>query len=197
MRADAQKNYDLLLGVALDVVAEQGANASLREIARRANVGLPTLYRHFPTRETLLEALLRTGFDELTARAGNLETSSSPDEALLLWLRETVAVSQKYHGVTSAMMAAIEDPNSALHASCVMMRTAGTRLLARAQAEGAARADIDGVDLFALIGALAWLGDQPAVAPRADHLFDVIASAILTNRASSDARKDRRPRGRR
>ena len=197
MRADAQKNYNHLLAVALVVVTEQGADASLRDIARRAGVGLATLYRHFPTREALLEALLRTGFDELTARAGSLETSSSPDEALLSWLRETVAVAHNYYGVTAAMMAAIEDPNSALHASCVTMRAAGTRLLARAQAEGMARTDINGVDLFALVGALAWLADQPSLASRADHLFSVIASAVLTNRASSDVKADRRPRGRR
>ncbi|ARX89337.1 TetR family transcriptional regulator [Streptomyces alboflavus] len=79
------------------------------------------------------------------------------------------------------MVAAIEDPASALHASCVAMRAAGTRLLTRAQAVGAARADIDGTDLFALVGALAWLHDQPSLAPPArDHLFDVVASAVLT-----------------
>ena len=180
MRVDAQRNYDHLLGVARIVVAEQGVNASLRDIARRAGVGLATLYRHFPTRETLLEALLRKGFDELAARAGSLEISSSPSEALVTWLRETVLVARKYHGVTTAMMAAINDPASALHASCVAMQAAGTRLLSRAQAEGLARTDLDGVDLFALIGVLAWLGDQPAVAPRADHLFRFVASAILT-----------------
>jgi hypothetical protein len=79
------------------------------------------------------------------------------------------------------MMAAIEDPNSALHASCVAMRTAGTRLLGRAQADGAARNDIDGVDLFALIGALARMHDQPSLTSRADRLFGVLASAILRN----------------
>jgi hypothetical protein len=86
-------------------------------------------------------------------------------------------------------MAAIADPASALHESCVTMRTAGTRLLSRAQADGVARTDMDGTDLFALVGALAWLGDQPSLASRADHLFDVIASAILTNRSSSVVRE--------
>lgn len=69
------------------------------------------------------------------------------------------------------------------------MHSAGERLLLRAQVEGTARADIDGVDLFALMSGLGWLVDQPSFAPRADHLFDVIASAILTNRAGIDARK--------
>ena len=196
MRADAKKNYDHLLAVARAVVIKEGAEASLRDIARRAGVGLGTLYRHFPTREALLEALLRVSFDELTAKAGELETSSSPEDALVSWLREAVAVAHNHRGVVASMMAAIADPDSALHASCVTMRAAGTRLLARAQAEGMARTDIDGADLFALVGALAWLGDQPSLARRADHLFGVIASAILTNRASSDVRGDLRPRGR-
>jgi AcrR family transcriptional regulator len=194
MRADAQKNYDHILAVARDVVAEQGADASLRDIARRAGVGLGTLYRHFPTREALLEALLRTGFDELTARAGDLETSRSHEDALVSWLGDFVAGAHKYRGVAASMMTAIEDSKSALHASCVRMKTAGAQLLARAQAEGMARNDIDGADLFALAAALAWLGDQPSHAPRADHLFGVIASAILTTPGSSGVSQERRPR---
>ncbi|MEU7838091.1 MULTISPECIES: helix-turn-helix domain-containing protein [unclassified Nonomuraea] len=180
MRADARKNYDQLLAVARAVVTEQGADASLRDVARRAGVGLGTLYRHFPTREALLEAMLRASFDELAAQAGELATSSSPGDALVSWLRDWVACAHEYRGVVALMVAAIEDAESALHASCVTMRAAGTRLLTRAQAAGVARTDIDGTDLFALAGALAWLNDQPSLAPRADHLFGVIASAILT-----------------
>jgi AcrR family transcriptional regulator len=195
MRADARRNYDQLLAVARAVVTEQGANASLRDIARRAGVGLGTLYRHFPTREALLEALLRSRFDDLTARAGGLETSTEPDDALVSWLRDLVSCANDYRGAIAAMVAAIEDPGSALHASCVTMKAAGTRLLARAQDEGLARDDIDGADLFALVGALAWLGDQPSHAPRADRIFDLIASALLTSRVApvtKAARKKRR-----
>jgi AcrR family transcriptional regulator len=184
MRADARKNYDQLLAVASVVATEQGADASLRDVARRAGVGLGTLYRHFPTREALLEALLRTRFDELAARADDLASASSSREALRSWLREFVACADTYRGVIAAMVAAIEDEDSALHASCVAMRAAGARLLARAQAEGVARRDIDGTDLYALAGALAWFGDQPALASRADHLFGVISDAILTGRAA-------------
>lgn len=68
MRADARKNYDLLIDVAREVFVEQGAEASLRDIARRAGVGMGTLYRHFPNRDSLLEALLRSRFAALTAR---------------------------------------------------------------------------------------------------------------------------------
>jgi AcrR family transcriptional regulator len=188
MRADAKKNYEHILAVANVVVTKHGADASLRDIARRAGVGLGTLYRHFPTREALLDALLRAGFDELTAKARELETASSPDDVLVSWLRDVVTFTGNYQGVVAAMMAAMEDTESALHASCVTLRTAGTRLLTRAQAEGLARTDMNGDDLFSLAAALAWLGDQPSSAPRTEHLFSIIASAILTNRASSDFR---------
>jgi AcrR family transcriptional regulator len=98
MRADARKNYEHLLTVAREVVTEQAADASLRDIARRAGVGMGTLYRHFPRREVLLDALLRASFDELTARADELEESAPPAEALTSWLREAVAVAHEYRG---------------------------------------------------------------------------------------------------
>ena len=189
MRADAKKNYIHLLAVARDVVTEHGADASMRDIARRAGVGLATMLRHFPTREALFEALLRTNADALTQQAAELETSSSPDEALVSWFREAVAFTHTYSGVCDLMASAHAEPDSALHASSTALHSAGARLLLRAQAEGTARADLDGEDLFALMSAIAWLVGQPAFAPRADHLFHVIASAILPNRSSSDVKK--------
>jgi AcrR family transcriptional regulator len=191
MRADARKNYDRLLTVGRAVVTEHGAEASLRDVARRADVGLGTLYRHFPTREALLEALLRTNVDELTAQAADRETSSTPDDALASWLRDSVALTHEYRGVGALLTAAIEDAESALYASCLALHEAGTRALERAQAAGMAREDIDGTDLFALVAALAWLYDQPSLAARADHLFDVISSAILTSQAGSSVSQER------
>ncbi|MBQ0852687.1 TetR/AcrR family transcriptional regulator [Streptomyces sp. BH-SS-21] len=187
MRADARKNRDHVLAVAGAAIAEQGVDVSLRDIARKADVGLATLLRHFPTREALLEALLHTSFEELTAKADALETSDSPEDALVAWLRDCVGWTTEYRGVTVLMAAAIEDTGSALHASCVTLRAAGARLLTRAQAVGAARSDLDGTDLFALIAALAWLGDQPALASRAGHLFDVVADAVLTGTGAGAA----------
>lgn len=187
MRADARKNYSHLLAVARDVITEHGVNASMRDIARRANVGLATLLRHFPSREVLFEALLRTNADALTQQAAELEISSPPDEALVSWFREAVAFTHTYSGVCDLMASAHADPDSALHASSTALHSAGARLLFRAQAEGTARADMDGEDLFALMSALAWLVGQPAFAPRGNHLFHLITSAILTNRSSNAA----------
>ncbi|XBS68115.1 helix-turn-helix domain-containing protein [Acerihabitans sp. KWT182] len=189
MRADAQKNYHHLLAVAREVVTEHGAEASMRDIARRAGVGLATLLRHFPTREALFDALLRANLDAFRQKAVELEASSPPDEALVSWFREGVAFVHSYSGVVALMASAHEDPNSALYASCTAVHEAGARLLLRAQAEGTARADMKGIDLFALMSSLGWLADQPAFAPREEHLFNVITSAILVNQAGNDAKK--------
>lgn len=194
MRADARKNYDHLLAVARGVVSEHGADASMRDIARRASVGLATLLRHFPTREALFDALLRENLDALTQKAVELETSAPPDEALVSWFREGVAFVHSYSGVVALMANAHEDPDSALYASCAAVHEAGARLLQRAQAEGTARADMEGIDLFALMSALGWVMDQPAFSARGDYLFEIIASAILTNRPGKEIKKIKKTR---
>jgi AcrR family transcriptional regulator len=178
MRADAKKNHDQILLVARELAGREGANVSLREIARTAGVGLGTLQRHFPTREVLLEALLRESFDALTARAVELEVADEAGAALIAWLRETVAMAHDYSGAIKLMVAAIEDEASALHASCVGMKAAGTRLLVRAQQADQARADMEGADLFAFVGALSWVADQPGLTARFDHIFHIMADAI-------------------
>lgn len=189
MRADAEKNRSQILTVARDAIAEDGTDVSMRDIARRASVGLATLLRHFPTREALFEALLCTHLDALTQKAAELETSASADNALLSWFRDLVAFTQGYRGVVAMMAAAHTNPDSALYASCEAVHSAGARLLLRAQAEGTARADMNGDDLFALITALGWAVDQPSFAPRADHLVQIITSAILTSRPCNDGEK--------
>jgi AcrR family transcriptional regulator len=191
MRADAEKNYTHLLAVARDVVTEHGIAASMRDIARRAGVGLATLLRHFPTREALFGALLRTNLDALTLKAGELETSIPPDDALVSWFREGVAFVQSYSGAVALMASAHADPDSPLYATCAAVHSAGERLLLRAQTEGTARVDMNGVDLFALMSGFGWLADQPGFAQQADHLFHIISSAILRNPSSSDVEKQR------
>ena len=94
-------------------------------------------------------------------------------------MQEVIAFTYHHRGILSVMMGAIEDHDSALHVSCDGLRGAGAQLLARAQAEGKASPELSGDELFDLIAALAWLREQPAHAPRAEHLFEVVASAIL------------------
>ena len=179
MRADAKKNYDHILEVARGVVTEHGSDASMRDIARRAEVGLATLLRHFPSREALFEALLCASLDALTQKSAELETSDAPGEALTTWVRDWVAFARSYKGVVGMMAAAHTNPNSALYVSCAAVHSASGRLLARAQASGVAREDMNGDDLFALMTALGWAVDQPSFAPQADRLVRLITSAVL------------------
>lgn len=179
MRADAKKNYIHLLAVAREVVAQQGPEASMRDIARRAEVGLATLLRHFPTREALFEALLRSNLDALIRRSHELEVSGSPDQALLSWFQEWVAFALSHQGVVAMLAAAHTEPGSALYAACAAVHAASGRLLVRAQVEGTARVDMNADDLFGLMCALGWLVDLPPFAPRADHLLQILEGAIL------------------
>jgi AcrR family transcriptional regulator len=179
MRADAKRNYSHVLDVARNVITEQGANASLRDIARKAEVGLATLCRHFPTRDALVEALLRTDLDGLTDRATELEQSPPSVEALVGWFKDGVEFFRRYRGVADLMAAADANPGSALHKSCAAVHVAGASLLTRAQGAQLANPDIDGADLFALIAAAGWISDQTSFSARSDHLVDVIAHRTL------------------
>jgi AcrR family transcriptional regulator len=169
MRADGRRNYEQLLAVAGDTFAEQGTEASLREVARRAGVGIGTLYRHFPTREALLEAVLRQGFDTLRGRAAELLAAPEPGAALVTWLGELAAGATRYDGLPAEVIGALHDPGSRLHASCQGLRDAAAALLARAQGAGQIRPDLDAGELIALAGAVAWAagqGPRPAAAAR-------------------------------
>jgi hypothetical protein len=136
--------------------------------------------------------LLCTDLDALTHKADELETATSPGEALTAWFREWVTFTQSYRGVVAMMAAAHTNPDSALYASCAAVHSASARLLLRAQAEGTARADMNGDDLFGLMSALGWLVDLPSFAPRADHLFHLVTSAILTTPPSNHVKKAKR-----
>lgn len=190
MRSDAKKNYDHVLVVARQLVTENGPDVSMRDIARQAGVGLATLLRHFPTRESLFEALLRASLSALTQRAVELERSPTSDEALLCWLREWVTFALGHKGAVAMMAAAHTMPDSALYASCAAVHAASARLLIRAQADGSARADMTGDDLFGLMSALGWLVDLPPFAPRADHLLHILGSAILTERPTEIGKRE-------
>ncbi|HLT61000.1 MAG TPA: helix-turn-helix domain-containing protein [Microlunatus sp.] len=178
VRADARRNRDRLLAAAREVVAEQGTDASLRDVARRAGVGIGTLYRHFGTREALLEALLQDRFERLGARADELG-DRPPYEAVTTWLRELATASAATRGLPDAVLAALRDRGSALHGACDAMRSAGARLLDRAQSAGVVRSDLTPSDLLALASGLAWASgyaEEPQA--RLDRLFGVFETGL-------------------
>ncbi|MER5324651.1 TetR/AcrR family transcriptional regulator [Streptosporangium roseum] len=140
--------------------AEHGVGASLNDIARTAGVGNVTLYRHFPTRQALLEALLGESLRGLNARSDELLASPSPHQALATWLTAAVEHAMAYRGLVDALVDSLADPASELHATCQAVKAAGAQLLARAQHAGTIRPDIDASALFSLIASVAWAAER-------------------------------------
>ncbi|BCJ31974.1 helix-turn-helix domain-containing protein [Actinocatenispora sera] len=161
-RADARRNRDQLLAVARESFAEYGTATSLREVARRAGVGIGTLYRHFPTREALLEALLSDRFDTLRQDAADLAAEEDQRAALLRWLSRVAAGAGTYRGLPESVRTALRDHDSRLHDSCDAMRTAGGDLLRAAQRAGTVRTDATIEDLLAAATGIAWASENSA-----------------------------------
>lgn len=163
MRADARRNYERLLAEARNAFAEHGADFSLEEIARRAGVANGTLYGHFPTRRALLEALMGDRMRALAA-AGAEALAAPPFDGLAAWARAAVTHAATYRGLGATMMEAVEDETSELHAACKAVLAAGDDLVARAVASGEVRPDVTAEDVYALVTASAWAGEQSAPA---------------------------------
>ena len=160
MRADARRNYDRLLGEARMSFAEHGTDASLEDIARRAGVGIGTLYRHFPNRQALMNAVFQEALADLLTRSRELAEAEHPCRALVEWLGAIVTHAGEYRGVAQALMSASRDETSALAQCNVPLRQAGARLLVRAQEGGAVRADVSIDDLMQLTNAIALAAEQ-------------------------------------
>jgi len=176
-RADARRNYERLLTAAAAAFAENGAEASLDDIARRAGVGIGTLYRHFPTRQVLLEVLLRDSLEELNADAEVKLVSFAPGEALADWLRAVVAHAATYRGLAAELLCNSE--SSQEFAQCGAMRVAGARLLARAQSAGEIRPDVSAADLFMIVNGIAWATERaPGDQEQAERLVRVMVDGL-------------------
>ncbi|MER5742257.1 helix-turn-helix domain-containing protein [Streptomyces sp. NPDC002225] len=170
MRADARRNYDRLLAEARAAFAEHGTDASLEDIARRAEVGIGTLYRHFPNRHALMSAVFQDALASLLARSQELVEAPRPCHALMEWLGAIITHAGTYRGLAQALMSASRDESSALSQCNVPMRAAGSALLARAQETGAVRPDVSIDDLMRLTNAIALAAeeapDDPGLADR-------------------------------
>jgi AcrR family transcriptional regulator len=104
-RADARRNYEKLLAAAHEEFAEEGTGATLEDVARRAEVGIGTLYRHFPTRQALQEAVYRDQIEALAAQAHDLAERLEPEDALVRWMRLMMAHAVVKRGLNRALMA--------------------------------------------------------------------------------------------
>ncbi|MEV5829032.1 helix-turn-helix domain-containing protein [Spirillospora sp. NPDC052242] len=166
-RKDARRNHARLLATARELFLEQGADASLDALARRAGVGIGTLYRHFPTRQNLLEALLTESYDNLSSRARELTGSASPEVALTTWLQAFITEVTEVRGMAASVMATLRDERSEVFTSCTSMRAAGEVLFREAQRAGLIPPEVEFLDVLRLVGAIAMAAEQePDVADR-------------------------------
>ncbi|GAA4574858.1 TetR/AcrR family transcriptional regulator [Planotetraspora kaengkrachanensis] len=148
-RADARRNFDALLVAAREAFAQHGTGASLEDIARRAGVGIGTLYRNFPTRQDLFDAVYVDDVEALCREAEKV-AGLPPWEALVAWLRRFVG-----YVATKAAISEALSRESAMFRSCrEAMYGAGEPLFARAQEAGEARADIGFDDLLRLVSGI-------------------------------------------
>jgi AcrR family transcriptional regulator len=180
MRADARRNYEQLLEQAKLAFADFGVDASLDEIARRAGVASGTLYRHFPTRLELIEAVLAEQMGELVDLGRELLSAEDAFDALCTWSRAALLHGLTYRGLSAAVL------NSALDRGKDLMSTwhaelfeVGAALLARARQAGAVVADADATDVLKMIGAIAWATqDSPDRSAQADRLLALLLNGL-------------------
>lgn len=163
LRADARRNRERLLAVASDAFAAEGLSVPLDEIARRAGVGPGTLYRHFPAKEMLFEAVLRDRLQGLADEARALRGAGDPAAALLGFIDRLVADAAPKRDLAEALASGGSDATAALAAAAARLRSEIGHLFKRAQRAGAVRGDITAADLMVLItGVLAALRSASA-----------------------------------
>ena len=156
-RADARRNFDALIAAAREVFSDDGSNASLEEIARRAGVGIGTLYRNFPTREALLEAVYVEEVQGLGRSAEEVSTLE-PWDALEAWLYRFL----EYLRTKRALVDGLNKTSEVMTVCRAAMYEAGGPVLARAQAAGVARDDVtieDAVRMLAGVSAVVYSDD--------------------------------------
>ena len=182
MRADAQRNRDRIVEVARPLIRQRGLDAvSMDEIAKAAEVGPGTLYRHFPTKEDLYNAVLESWIlqvNDVVDKA--LETSDGPREQLLAWLTSYVQLLTAHKGGAARITASLGDPGSPYATKCDTYLNANTRVIERLTEARALRPGIDAMQLCRLVGGVAAVADNSdldvaAIAP----MLDVIADGVL------------------
>jgi len=152
LRADAQRNYDALIEAARASFRDADADTSLEEIAKRAGVGIGTLYRHFPTRLALLEGVYRDEVDELDRKTEALLESAEPDQVLDTWLDLFVDYATTKRALFHELVDAIGRDSELLTHSRGVIENSASRVLAVAQEAGVIRTDIEFGDILRLAG---------------------------------------------
>jgi len=164
MRADACRNRDRLLEVASEVFTEAGVDASLEKIAKAAGVGIGTLYRHYPTRDALVEAVYRHNVDLLCEAAEELSATLPPDQALAEWMQRFVSYVGSKKGLAPYLKSVVSADSDLFESTLARVRQTVSGLIAAAEEAGTIRPGTDGMGLLRALSGVCLMSDQPNAA---------------------------------
>ncbi|GAB3382959.1 TetR/AcrR family transcriptional regulator [Amycolatopsis echigonensis] len=176
-RRDALENRARLLEVAARAFAEQGLDAAPAAIAKQAGVGVGTLYRHFPTREALVDAAYRHQLAGVCEQAPALLAQHPADEAMRAWLRRFLAYVSAKHGMSEALNTVIASGVDPFSDSRKLLLDAVGELLAAGAEDGTLRSDVPAEDVLLLIGGVAYSA-QHCEEPQAQRLIDLVLDSL-------------------
>ncbi len=173
-RTDALRNRERILEVAKAAFTRQGANASLDDIAKQAGVGAGTLYRHFPTRDELIEGVYRNEVEKLAAAAARFAETMSPLEALRAWMLLLVDYIAAKHIIAPALNSVVGGPSRLYEGSRTMIQGAIDGLVRRAKKSGDLRRDLDAFDLLRALIGVSHVGSGADWQQSARRLVDIL-----------------------
>jgi AcrR family transcriptional regulator len=178
LRADARRNRDRLLDAAVHAFSQDGPDVTLDAIAKEAGVGIGTLYRHFPTREALVEATYRNELARLCDAVPGLLRTMSPDEAARTWMDHFVDYMTTKRGMADALRAVIASGGNPYAQSRDRLTDAITTLLAAGAAAGTVRSDVEPGDVLASLGGVSLAAGEPAQRDQARRLLDLLMDGL-------------------
>lgn len=176
LRADAQQNYDRLVGAASRAFARHGADASLKAIAADAGVGIGTLYRRFPCRERLVEAVYRSKLKEICDKAtGFIEASTPPAQAMRVWLASLVEFLMDKDGMTAALKPVLQGEDAFRVETLHQLTDAVDSILQAAPGCNGLRTDVNALDILRSAGGIAYVCEDSTQAGR---LLDLLMDGL-------------------
>jgi AcrR family transcriptional regulator len=194
-RADALRNRERVLEAARNVFSAGGPSASLEAVAKTAGVGIGTLYRHFPTREALFDAVYRHEVQHLAAFAERLKKAAEPIEALRQWLHVLVKFVATKKGMSAALALAISKDSDLFSYSSDLLLRSASELLDRATATGEIRNDISAEDLIRTMVGMCYTHDEPGWQKSVLRLVDVFIDGLRNRRVRPKTNRNKRTSG--
>jgi len=173
-RLDAQRNRERILEVAKEAFTRFGAEASLDDIAKQSSVGAGTLYRHFPTRDALIEAVYRSEVEKLAAAEHKFAATMAPVEALRAWMLLFVDYIATKHIIAPALNAVVGGPSKLYEGSRAQIQTAIEALVKRAIKSGDIRRDLDPFDLLRALIGVSYVASGPGWQQSARRLVEIL-----------------------